>query len=310
MRKGVFRRLLAGLLFGVLTFGATTAFADGRAELEKARASYLARNWPEAEERARALADPATGLKDRALVSQARMILGAALIAQGKKDAAVEVFEKLVLEDSTFEPDPLSYPSDVINTFIDTRAQLAERIKNQAVTLAKLEAERKAREEAEREKQRRWLELVKAQAQEERITVKNSRLVACLPFGVGQFQNEQSILGWIFLGTEAALVVGTAITLPMHFYARGRREHYVDTQDLDLAVQWDQRADQIQVANLILAGSFLAVAGVGILQANLNFQPTRDERKRRELPPLGKWSPVLTPLAGGGAYVGVTGATF
>lgn len=307
---GVLRRGLAGLLFGVLTFGATPAFADGRAELEKARASYLARNWSEAEERARALVDPASGLKDRALVSQARMILGAALIAQGKKDAAVEVFEKLVLDDSTFEPDPLSYPSDVINSFIDTRAQLAERIKNQAVTLAKLEAERKAREEAEREKQRRWLELVKAQAQEEKITVRNSRLVACLPFGVGQFQNEQPVLGWIFLGTEAALVVGTAITLPMHSYARSRREHYVDTQDLDLAVQWDQRADQIQVANLILVGSFAAVAGVGILQANINFQPTRDERKKRDLPPVGRWSPVLTPLAGGGAFVGVTGATF
>jgi hypothetical protein len=306
----VLRRLLAGLAFGALLLAARPAFADARAELEKARASYLARNWPEAEERARALVDPVSGLKDRPLLSQARMVLGAALIAQGKRDAAVEVFEKLVVEDATFEPDPLSYPSDVINTFIDTRAQLADRIKNQAVTLAKLEAERKAREEAEREKQRRWLELVKAQAQEEKITVRNSRLIACLPFGVGQFQNEQPMLGWIFLGTEAALVVGTAITLPMHFYARGRREHYVDTQDLDLAVQWDQRADQIQVANLILSGAFLAVAGVGILQANVVFQPQREERKKRELPPIGRFTPVLTPLAGGGAFVGITGATF
>ena len=32
------------------------------------------------------------------------------------------------------------------------------------------------------------VELVKAQAQEEKITVRNSRLVACLPFGAGQFQ--------------------------------------------------------------------------------------------------------------------------
>jgi hypothetical protein len=304
----VFRRLLAPLLFALLTFGAATAFADDRAELEKARASYLARNWAEAEQRARTLVE--SGVKDRAVLSQARMVLGAALIAQGKKEPAVEVFEKLVLEDSTFDPDPLSYPSDVINTFIDTRAQLAERIKNQAVTLAKLEAERKAREEAEREKQKRWLDLVKAQAQEEKITVRNSRLVACLPFGVGQFQNEQPVLGWIFLGTEAALVVGTAITLPMHSYARGRSEHYEDTQDIDLATQWDQRADQIQVANLILAGAFAAIAGAGILQANLEFQPQRDERKKRDLPPVGRWSPVVTPLAGGGAFVGVTGATF
>ena len=302
------RRLLASLVFGLLTFGATAAFADDRAELEKARASYLSRNWAEAELRARGILDG--GSKERAIVSQARMILGAALIAQGKKEPAVETFEKLALDDPTFDPDPLSYPSDVINTFIDTRAQQADRIKNQAVTLAKLEAERKAREEAEREKQKRWLELVKAQAQEEKITVRNSRLVACLPFGAGQFQNDQPTLGWIFLGTEAALVVGTAITLPMHFYARDRRQVYIDAQDLQLATQWDQRADQIQVANLILAGSFVAVAAVGILQANVSFQPQRDERKKRDLPPVGHFGPVLTPLAGGGGYVGITGTTF
>src|SRR5688572_8355608 len=171
------RRALAGAVFAALILAAPVARADGRAELEKGRAAYLARNWAEAEDRLRALVDPATGLKERPLLSQARMYLGAALLAQGKKEAATDIFEKLVLEDPTFEPDPLSLPGDVVNTFIDTRAQLAERIKNAAVTAAKLEAERKAREEAEREKQRKWLELVKAQAMDEKITVRNSRLV-------------------------------------------------------------------------------------------------------------------------------------
>jgi len=92
--------------------------------------------------------------------------------------------------------------------------------------------------------------------------------------------------------------------------AGDRAGHSISTQDVDLSTQWDQRADQIQVANLFMVGSFLAVAGVGILQANIVFQPQRDERKHRDLPPVGKLAPVVTPLAGGGAFVGVTGATF
>lgn len=307
----VLRRLLAIAAFGALTLGASAVHAEPRAELEKARAAYLARNWAEAEERVRVLVDPKTGVKDRAIVSQGRMILGASLLAQGKKDAATDVFEKLILEDPTFEPDPLGFPSEVINTFIDTRAQLAERIKNAAVTAAKLEAERKAREEAEREKQRVWLEKVKAQAQEEKITVRHSRLVASVPFGVGQFQNDQPVLGWIFLGTEAALVAGTVVTLPMYLYARRREQEERNGRDIERkADQYDQRADDIQLVNLGLVGAFAAVAVAGVVQANLVFQPEKEERKKRELPPIGRISPVVTPLAGGGAYVGLTGATF
>ncbi|HVH45103.1 MAG TPA: hypothetical protein VM925_22275, partial [Labilithrix sp.] len=61
-------------------FSAAPARADGRAELDKARASFLARNWTDAEERLRVLLDPATGLKERSLISQAR--LGIAPVAR------------------------------------------------------------------------------------------------------------------------------------------------------------------------------------------------------------------------------------
>lgn len=296
------------LCAALLSTGA--ARADGRADLEKARAAYLARNWQEAEDRSRALIDPNTGLKERSLLSQARMYLGATLMAQKKTEAAVAVFEKLVLEDPTFDPDPLSFPGDVVNTFIDTRAELAERIKNAAVTAAKLEAERKAREEAEREKQRVWFERVKAQAAEEKITVRNSRLVASLPFGAGQFQNQHHTLGWVFLGVEAALVAGTIVTLPMYLYARDREAELRDVNDIPTADLWHRRGDEIQITNLALGGAFALVAIGGAVQANLAYTPEREERRRRELPPLGKVTPFIAPVAGGGGVVGLTGVTF
>ena len=314
---------------------AVPARADARADLEKARAAFLARNWVDAEERLRALLDPKNGLKERSLVSQARMYLGAALLAQGKTEEAKDTFEKLVLDDPTFDPDPLSFPGDAINTFIDVRSSLLEQIRNAQQTALRLAAERKAREEAEREKQRVWLEKVKAQAAEEKITVRHSRIVASLPFGAGQFQNGQPILGWAFLGTEVAAIAGTAVTYGMYLYARSRENEELRRPGGDvnqLVPQYHQRAEDLRIANLAFAGAFVGIAATGIIQAHLMFVPESAEKKKRDLPPLGLrsrspsasasvvrplsgFAPIVSPLPGidgtpAGVYLGLRGVTF
>jgi len=314
---------------------AVPARADARTDLEKARAAFLARNWVDAEERLRTLLDPKNGLKERSLVSQARMYLGAALLAQGKTEEAKDIFEKLVLDDPTFDPDPLSFPGDAINTFIDVRSSLLEQIRNAQQTALRLAAERKAREEAEREKQRAWLEKVKAQAAEEKITVRHSRIVASLPFGAGQFQNGQPILGWAFLGTEVAAIAGTAVTYGMYLYARNRENEELRRPGGDvnqLVPQYHQRAEDLRIANLAFAGAFAGIAVTGIIQAHLMFVPESAEKKQRDLPPLGLrsrlpstsasavrplsgFAPIVSPLPGidgspAGVYLGLRGITF
>ncbi|MBX3202540.1 MAG: hypothetical protein KF894_30720 [Labilithrix sp.] len=325
-------RLIALGVVALATLVVTPAHADPRAELEKARASFLARNWMDAEERLRVLLDPKSGLRERSLISQARMYLGASLLAQGKSDEGKEVFEKLVLDDPTFDPDPLSFPGEAINTFIDVRSSLLEQIRNAQQTAARLAAEKKAREEAEREAQRVWLEKVKAQAAEEKITVRHNRVVASLPFGAGQFQNGQPVLGWVFLGTEIAAVAGTVITYGMYSYARSRENEELRRPGGDvnrLVAQYHQRAEDVRVANLGFAGAFLGIAAIGIVQAHLAFVPESPERKKRELPPLGRLrpsspgaaalvsgiAPIVSPLPGkdgtpGGALFGVRGFVF
>lgn len=332
-------RLCAMVALGAATvLGSPHAHADARAELEKARASFLARNWADAEERLRVLLDPKSGLKERSIISQARMYLGASLLVQGKKDEAKEMFEKLVLDDPTFDPDPLSFPSEAINTFIDVRSSLLEQIKQATQTAARLAAERKAKEEAEREAQRVWLEKVKAQAQEEKITVRHSRLVATLPFGIGQFQNGQKLLGWIFFGTEAAAIAGTAITFGMYRYARDRQNEVSFANGNDptgqadyasLAPQYQRRADEIRNVNLGFAAGFAVVAGIGIVQAHLVYVDETPEKKKRDLPPMGArplparsvsaLAPIVSPLPGregaatlapGGMIFGVRGLLF
>jgi len=311
------RRLVFAAAFFAVVLGGRGASAQGRVDVEKARAAYLARNYSEAEDRLRVLVDPKTGLKELSLLSQARMYLGAVLIAQNKRDAAHEVFEKMILEDPAFEPDPLSFPGDVINQFFDVRGQLQEKIRTSAQNAARLEAERRARAEDDRRKQEAWLAKVKQMAQEEKITVRNNRLVAFLPFGAGQFQNGDTVLGWTFLVSESALVIATGITLPMYAYARGRAQEEAPN-DIDRKAQvYQDRADNIRTLNLSLAGAFLAIAVTGIVQANLSYVPERVETKKRDLPIISRLTPVVSPLARSegsaipaGVFVGIAGTTF
>jgi hypothetical protein len=312
------RHVLAALSLAVVLMGGRVVHAQGRVDVEKARAAYLARNYSEAEERLRTLVDPKTGLKELGLLSQARMYLGAVLLAQSKREAAVEVFEKLILEDPAFEPDPLSFPGEVINTFFDVRGQLQEKIRQAAQNAARLEADRRAQAEEERRRQEAWLAQVKQMAQEEKITVRHHRLVAFLPFGAGQLQNGDQVLGWTFLVSEAALVVGTGITLPLYAYARSRADEESSSGDLDRKAQvYKSRADNIQTVNLSLAGAFAAIAITGIVQANLAYVPETVETKKRDLPTLSRLVPIVAPVARGegsgapsGLYVGISGTTF
>jgi hypothetical protein len=298
------RRLLVAAAFAVVVLGGRTAHAQalGRVDVDKARAAYLARNYAEAEQRLMQLVDPKTGLKELALLSQARMFLGAVLIAQGRP--AVETFETLILEDPSFEPDPLQFPGSVINEFYDIRGRLQQRIRQNALEAARREAARIAAAEEERRKQEAWLATVKQMAQEEKITVKNHRLVAFLPFGAGQFQNGEPLLGWTFLVSEAALVVATAATIPMYTYARGRADDEQSGGDINRTAQlYQDRADNIRTANLAFAGALAAIAITGVVQANLAYVPEKVETKKRDLPVVSRLQvkPVLSPV-----FVGIT----
>src|SRR4029079_13444996 len=121
-----------------------------------------------------------------------------------------------LLADPGFEPDPLSFPTDVIDVFIDTRAKIREKISAAAQVAAQAEAERKAREAAQRQREIARVAALEQMAGEERILVKHSRWLALVPFGVGQFQNGQPTWGWVFLTSEPALALGPALTVAIY----------------------------------------------------------------------------------------------
>lgn len=299
---------LAGALALVVVMTCARAMADVQSELEKGRAAYVAKNYAEAEPHFRRALEAPEG-RDTAQTSLARMYLGAIAVAEKRRDDASKAFETLLLDDQLYEPDPLTFPTDVINLFIDTRAQLRAKLNAAAAERAKVEAERKAREEADRKAREAWLLKVQDLATEERTTVRNSRFLALVPMGVGQFQNGQPALGTAFLALEGTLVLGTMVTLPFYLSAQASAADEFARGDPDRVAQaYKDRARAIRAVNLSLAGGLVLTALVGIAQAEWAYVPERVEVKRRPLPPVptgpksASFSPTFHPVEGGAAF--------
>jgi hypothetical protein len=303
-------RLIATLA-GALLLVAKAARADDQAELEKARNAYVARQFDEAEHRLLAILDPDRGTHDPTMLTQARMYWGAVMFAKGNVGGASAVFEKLILDDPTYEPDPISFPTKVVEVFIDTRAQLRERLEKEALERARKEAERRAREAEAKRREALRLAMLERMAGEEKVTEVHSRWLALVPFGAGQFQNADRTLGWVFLSAESALVLGSLVTLPIYLTDLQYRTEAHSQGDDFRANEYIDRANTVRTVNLIMVGALGVTAVAGVVQAQLNFVPTIVRVRPRPVPEVGAvgWlTPVLAPTAEGrGAVVGLGG---
>jgi hypothetical protein len=301
-------RLLAALLFLVIAAVPSRARADEQVDLEKVRAAYIGKNYDEAERRLVAILDPTNGAHDPQVITQARMYLGAVMLAKGKPDQASQVFEKMILDDPTYEPDPLSFPTAAIDLFIDTRARLRERLNAEAQERVKREAERRAKEEEKKRKDAARTALLEKMATEEKVTETHSRWVAMVPFGAGQFQNGERALGWTFLGLESALVIGTLVCYPIYVTDLQYRTEAYNAGDRVRANEYISRANTVRIVDLSLAGAFAFVAAVGVLEAQITFIPQKVEEKKRVVPDVA-WQPTVAPSSDGrGGVLGVVGS--
>lgn len=269
------------------------ARADEQSDLDKVRASYLAHQYDDAETRLRAMLDPNHGtVREPALVTQARMYLAAVLLAKGKQEQASAILERLLLDDAQFEPDPLSFPTQTIDFFIDTRARLRDRLNEKAAERARFEAALKAHEEEAKRREVARVAMLEKLATEETVTTIHSRWTGLVPFGTGQFQNGKNTLGWVFLGTESALLIGAAITVPLYLTDLQSRSDAYRAGDNFRAQEYIDRAYGVFYANLTFVGLFAATSVVGVLEAEVNYVPSVVEVKHRSIPPV---SPPLQP---------------
>jgi hypothetical protein len=214
------------------------------------------------------------------LQEQARVYFGACLLANGEESKAERQF-RTALEGNPLmpAPDPVLFPSQVRDLFFQVKADFLEAIRKaqeEQLEKARLVAEARARRAQQERERVRQLEVAAAT---ETLISQNRRWVASIPFGVGQFQNGDTLLGGVFLVGEALLFITTvaavSFELGIHHEAKGGS-----------AVTSENQTDvknSLQLAHGIELGAgagFIALAIAGITQAHLAYVPEISVGKR------------------------------
>src|ERR1019366_3268638 len=118
--------------------------------------------------------------------ADARMYLGAVLLAEKKNEEATSVFDSLYLDNREYQPDPLRVTLEAIDAFTDAKARNREKAAAMQAEKARQAEEEKTRLEAERQKQALRLAMLEKLAATEVVVERRSRWLALVPFGVGE----------------------------------------------------------------------------------------------------------------------------
>ncbi|HEX3770164.1 MAG TPA: hypothetical protein VHV30_04840 [Polyangiaceae bacterium] len=294
------RAAMAALVLGLALAAARDARADSSSELEKAHNAYVAHHYEDAATRLRALLDPKTGpLKDPDTVADARMYLGATLLAQGKKADADAVFQQLLRDKPEYQPDPLRVSLQATDALIDARSRMRDELAASMAEKVRQAQEEKAKIDLERQKAALRLQMLEKLASEETVVHENSRWIGALPFGVGQFQNGQKALGWTFLVGEGLLLAGSGVAHVITLYNEDQANE-ANVSGAGTQFQYRSRAEDAYVTANVFTAAFVAAAIAGVVHAQLTFVPEEVEVRHRDLPPVSL-SPVVVPLFAGDA---------
>jgi hypothetical protein len=161
-----------------------------------------------------------------------------------------------------------------VSLFLEVRdeveALIAKREQEQLTELRRQAEEAAAAERKEAEQEALLYRL----AGEETIVVKQSRAIAMLPLGAGQFQNDDVNLGIFFAVSEVVLGATLITAAAVHAEAYSTAVFYVDSNQ---SVPSSVRQTYDAMGTLAVASTFalLGVTALGIVEANLKFKSER-----------------------------------
>jgi tetratricopeptide (TPR) repeat protein len=273
------RTALSGLVFVLMAAFALPVAADELSDFESARRNYDKQNYAKA---ARGLESLVGGAVPRAtnpvVRLESRKYLGATYLFLGKKEAAREQFRSLLEEDPEYDIDPVAFPEAVVQTFQEVQKEVAaERARKDALEAVRRKRERSDEvEELIRQQERiRALEELAAVETVEKV---NSRWIAALPFGIGQFQNQDRPLGIMFAVTQSAFLVASIATFIGHNSLR-------DENPAPSEIERARRVERaLRIGNWVSVGAFLSFAVAGVIEAEVRFKPVIRTTRKRELP--------------------------
>jgi hypothetical protein len=305
--------LVAGLL------GAADARAGDDEELQAAMTRVEAQKFPEAIARLEVLLDPQAApcpsdpeltpsgcrLTNPELIVAARAQYALALF--GEKGRTPEVYaqaEAILRAQPTYQPNTSLFPQDLVDVFVVVRGRLAEENVEAARKKADAAQRQKEQEDARKKAEAEYIAALEKQAAEENVLLERSRLYAFVPFGVGQYQNEDYGLMAGFAAFEAIAGITSLVTF---LY-----EEDLEAQSANPQVDPDAAKAQIEgwaLANRIAFGVLVGSAVIGVVEANVSYEAAKPQTRQRPLPKR-KAATTVTPIvmpAQGGGYLGAVG---
>ena len=296
------RAFVSAALAAILLSTATGARADQQTEFAKGQQLYNNGDHLAADTFfAKAIDGANPTITDPVLINKGRMIRGASDMYLGRKADAITQFEEILKANPKFEPDPLAFPQGVLDEFHKTR----DRLEKEAIEKAKGDKTLQDLKacEASLDGLRSKYQSLADWAVRERVVHSSSRVVATIPFGVGQFQNGDTALGIIFLTTESLAVITASVSYAIHYSIPQQPADTAKAQSVESASR---------IVNLISVGTFAALAIGGVIQAHLAYVPETYEMRSRPLPKTFQSTITFAPVfaaAPSGATFGIA-ATF
>jgi len=292
------------------------------AELEQLVELYMAGEYERCTAELGVLLDPKSRapFRDAGAIERGRLYFAScSLLAGNREPARAALRAALEANPLMSAPDSLTFPPPVVSLFLEVRDEVEALIaKREQEQLAELRRQAEASAAAERKKLEQE-QLLYRLATEETVVARQSRWVAMLPFGAGQFQNGDETLGVVFAVSEVLLGAALITSASLHAEAYSTAVLYVEANQ---SVPPDVRQSYDVTATLAVASTFalVGVTALGIVEANLKFRPERVLGVRsRPLPaglepssrpePMTKAPRFLPTVAvhGQGGYIGVRG---
>ncbi len=271
--------------------------ADVVGQFQLAESRYKSGRYEEAVEMLKALlADPIVpaapdAAERQRIYRQARPYLAAALVGLGRVDEADEVVLHQLLDDPFYKLPRGKFPDAVGDRFIDVAAHHRDAIKKRQQEILRQRQEETADQAQLRKLREERLAKLEVLAAEEKITEKRSRLVAAVPFGVGQFQNENTGLGIFFAASEALAIGSTIVSAIIAEEVKNVDPALCDNPDPDnpgKIYDCSGLTDRFEVArtvNYVSLGTSLALIAAGIIEAQVSLEEVVVIKRKRKIPP-------------------------
>ena len=181
-------------------------------------------------------------------------------------------------------PDSLVFPQPVVQLFLRVRDSLVSEIR--AAEQARLkQAQIEARQrELRLARDRDRMAALERLARQQVEIIKNRRLFAFIPFGVGQLQNRQEALGYTLMASELLLGSLSITAIAVQSRLAKTADELRKTKEVD---EEDHQQTQATWSTVKTASAwaFVALAVGGVVHAHIEFVPEFKEVRSRPLPP-------------------------